>query len=114
MSAEKGEKTKSQVAIRFKDAKGIETPPPPKAAAESSNSSGWDMNSLLNWFPKVGVFGIALIGVIFWNIKKVSGQTSSGPEADDFDEELFKEKLRERRAKAQDKEKEQQEPCLPF
>lgn len=111
-----GEKTKSQVAIRFKDAKGIElydltlrTPPPPKAAAESSNSSGWDMNSLLNWFPKVGVFGIALIGVIFWNIKKVSGQTSSGPEADDFDEELFKEKLRERRAKAQDKEKEQQE-----
>lgn len=112
-----GEKAKSQVAIRFKDTKGVElydltlrTPPPPKAAADNNSSSGWDMNSVLNWFPKVGVFGIALVGVIFWNIKKVSGQSTSGPEADDFDEELFKEKLRERRAKAtQDKEKEQQE-----
>eukprot|EP00438_Fugacium_kawagutii_P022319 Skav221790 [mRNA] locus=scaffold4067:104399:111491:- [translate_table: standard] len=71
------EKAKSQVAIRFKDAKGIElydltlrTPPPPKAAADNGSSSGWDINSILNWFPKVGVFGIALIGVIFWNIKK--------------------------------------------
>lgn len=110
-----GEKAKSQVAIRFKEEKGVElydltlrTPPPPKAAADSSSSNGWDMSSLLNWFPKVGVFGIALVGVIFWNIKKVSGQSSGspGPEMDDFDEELFKEKLRERRAKQQDKEKE--------
>ncbi|CAJ1455641.1 unnamed protein product [Effrenium voratum] len=108
-----GDKAKSQVAIKFKGVNGLElfdltlrTPPPPKAAAETNNSSSWDLSNILNWFPKVGVFGIALIGVIFWNIRKVSNQNTGGMEADDFDEELFKEKLRERRAKASlDKEK---------
>jgi len=113
-----GDKSKSQVAIQFEGQTGVEvydltlrTPPPPKAAAAEGgggNSSGWDMSSMLNWMPKVGVFGVALIGVVIWNIRKVSGGGgggggggsggSDGGLPDDFDEELFKEKLRERRA----------------
>jgi len=122
--AQGGEKAKSQIAIRFKDMRGVEvfdltlrTPPPPKAAqAEGGggSSNGWDLSSIMNWFPKVGVFGIALVGVIFWNIKKVAGGGGGGGAADvpadDFDEELFKEKLRERRAKANlDKERKEEQ-----
>jgi len=116
-----GEKAKSQIAIRFKGTPGIEifdltlrTPPPPKAAqaeggGNSGSGGGWDMSSILNWFPKVGVFGIALVGVVIWNIRKVSGGSSSSNDGmgmpDDFDEDVFKEKLRERRAaKAKEKE----------
>jgi len=106
-----GEKAKSQIAIRFKGQSGVEvydltlrTPPPPKAAqdaAAGNSSSGWDMSSLLNWMPKVGVFGIALVGVVIWNIRKVSGGSASPDvSAEDFDEDLFKDKLREKRAKA--------------
>eukprot|EP00930_Biecheleria_cincta_P023649 TRINITY_DN17052_c0_g1_i1.p1 TRINITY_DN17052_c0_g1~~TRINITY_DN17052_c0_g1_i1.p1 ORF type:complete len:607 (+),score=114.38 TRINITY_DN17052_c0_g1_i1:114-1934(+) len=106
-----GEKAKSQIAIRFEGQRGVEvfdltlrTPPPPKAAqaegAAGTSGSGWDTSSLLNWMPKFGVFGIALVGVVIWNIRKVSGGGSSDASAEDFDEELFKEKLRERRAKA--------------
>ncbi|CAE7658189.1 U2AF65A, partial [Symbiodinium sp. CCMP2456] len=95
-----GEKAKSQIAIRFKDMRGVEvfdltlrTPPPPKAAqAEGGGSSnGWDLSSIMSWFPKIGVFGIALIGVIFWNIKKVTGGGGGGGggandlPTDDFD-----------------------------
>ncbi|CAE8640827.1 unnamed protein product [Polarella glacialis] len=108
-----GDKAKSQIAIRFAGIKGVElfdltirTPPPPKAAlAEAGESDSWDLTAMLNWFPKVGVFGVALFGVVIWNIRKASGSGSSpsGEKetlfGDDFDEDLFKEKLRERRAK---------------
>mmetsp|Transcript_55053 Transcript_55053/g.98179 ORF Transcript_55053/g.98179 Transcript_55053/m.98179 type:complete len:605 (-) Transcript_55053:163-1977(-) len=111
-----GDKQKSHIAIRFKGLPGVEvyeltlrTPPPPKAAAAEGGaaggggSDGWDFASILGWFPKVGVFGIALVGVVIWNVRKVSGGSSSGDGLpDDFDEELFKEKLRERRSKAKE------------
>jgi len=107
-----GDKSKSQIAIRFKGEPGVEiydltlrTPPPPKAAVDAEGGGGgdgWDLASILGWFPKVGVFGVALIGVVIWNVRKVSGGSSGGGGdaglPDDFDEELFKEKLRERRA----------------
>jgi len=59
---------------------------------------GSDGSSWLNWFPKIGVFGIALIGVVIWNVRKVTSQRRQGG-IDDFDDELFKERLRERKKK---------------
>merc|ERR1712003_522088 len=73
-------------------------PTAPKAAAASGGSDeGWSSN-WLNWFPKIGVFGIALIGVVIWNVRKVTNQRRHD-HMDDFDDEYFKERLRERREK---------------
>ena len=33
--------------------------------------AGDSSSSWLNWFPKIGVFGIALVGVVIWNVQKV-------------------------------------------
>eukprot|EP00933_Yihiella_yeosuensis_P041016 TRINITY_DN35452_c0_g1_i1.p1 TRINITY_DN35452_c0_g1~~TRINITY_DN35452_c0_g1_i1.p1 ORF type:complete len:591 (+),score=131.91 TRINITY_DN35452_c0_g1_i1:129-1901(+) len=107
-----GEKAKSNIAIRFKGEKGVDvyeltlrTPPPPKShspdGASGGSNGGWDMASMMNWFPKVGIFGIALVGVVLWNLRKVSGGESESF-GDDFDEDAFKEKLRERKMKAKE------------
>lgn len=104
------ERTKAQVAICFEDQRGLELyevnlkqPVPPKGTAvvedgglgrsDSSDGYGW-----LNWFPKIGVFGIALIGVVIWNVRKVTAQRRHD-RRDDFDEEFLKERLRERKLK---------------
>mmetsp|Transcript_55412 Transcript_55412/g.124841 ORF Transcript_55412/g.124841 Transcript_55412/m.124841 type:complete len:288 (-) Transcript_55412:105-968(-) len=99
-----GDRTKSQIAIRFSDVRGVElfdlslkTPPPPKAVSGGGGDDSWSGN-WLNWFPKIGVFGIALIGVVIWNVRKVTNQRKHD-RMDDFDDEYFKERLRERRAK---------------
>jgi len=114
------DRSKSHVAIRYEGVKGVEIfdlnlkqPSPPKAAAggEGGDGGGDDnsWSSWLNWFPKIGVFGIALIGVVFWNVRKVTnsnrprggGGGGGGAPAgmEDFDDELFRERLRERREK---------------
>jgi len=106
---------KSNIAIRFVDTPGVELfdlslkqPPAPKSVASGGgggDSDPWS-GSWLNWFPKVGVFGIALVGVAIWNVRKVTNQRKgdSHDSMEDFDDEFFKEKLKERRLK-REKEK---------
>merc|ERR1712039_305368 len=65
--------------------------------------SGSDMTNWLNWFPKIGVFGFALIGVVIWNVRKVTNQRSHD-RLDDLDDESFKERLREAREKRKARE----------
>jgi hypothetical protein len=114
---------KSQIALRFVDTPGIEiydvslrqAPAGAKGGAAggaSSSGGGWggdeaasDGNSWLNWFPKIGVFGVALIGVVLWNVRKATSQRKSGGgKMDDFDDEYFQERLRERRKKKAEKD----------
>jgi len=107
-SSTPGDRTKSHVAIQFQGQKGLELyelslkqPAAPKAAGGGGGDSGGDdggWTSWLNWFPKIGVFGIALVGVVIWNVRKATSQqksTSQMDSADDLDEHLSK--LRERR-----------------
>lgn len=105
-----GERAKSQIAIRFANSSGVELydlnlkmPPPPKSAVGGGGDDGW-MSSWLNWFPKVGVFGVALVGVVIWNVRKVTSSKGSG-RMDDFDDEFIKERLRERREQRERGEK---------
>mmetsp|Transcript_136986 Transcript_136986/g.266544 ORF Transcript_136986/g.266544 Transcript_136986/m.266544 type:complete len:612 (-) Transcript_136986:154-1989(-) len=96
---------KSQIALRFANSQGVElydlslkTPPPPQAAGGGSgNDDSWTSN-LLNWVPKVGVFGVALVGVVIWNVRKVTSQKKFDAK-DDFDDELFRKRLMESREK---------------
>lgn len=94
---------KSQIAIRFADTLGVELydltlkqPPAPKSVSEEGDD-GWPTN-WLNWFPKIGLFGIALIGVVIWNVRKVTNQRRHD-HMDDFDDDFIKERLKERRDK---------------
>jgi len=104
-----GDRTKSQVALRFADELGVELyelslkqPSAPKSASGDGGGEdgGW---SWLNWFPKIGVFGIALIGVVIWNVRKVTNQRSDSSTADSFDDENFRDRLRERRKEREGK-----------
>jgi len=86
--------SKSHLAIRFRDSPGIELfdmtvrqPPPPAAA--SANDPGW-----FDWFPKVGVFGIAMVGVVIWNVRKAAGSQMGGGGGDEFDEDSIKELIK--------------------
>merc|ERR1719353_2886624 len=81
--------------MQFQGEKGVtlyelnlKTPTPPKSAQEGS--------SWLDWFPKVGVFGIAMVGVVIWNVRKMSGGGGGGGGGgfDDFDEDAFKASLK--------------------
>lgn len=93
------DRTKVQMTVQFAGEKGValyelnlKQPPPPKAAAGES-SGGW-----LDWFPKVGVFGIAMVGVVIWNVRKASnsgggGGRGGGGDMGDFDEDMLKEAL---------------------
>merc|ERR1719171_1134536 len=63
----------------------------------SSGGMG-DLSSWLDWFPKVGIFGITLIGVVIWNVRKVAGKQTPRDSLHDFDtDDLFKERLRKNR-----------------
>lgn len=111
-----GDKAKSHVAIRFEGRPGVELyelslKPPPAARASSSGGGGSSLlggsddsgSGWLDWFPKIGVFGLALVGVVIWNVRKVTAQQRH-ESLDDFDDSYFKEKLKERRAKGKGKE----------
>lgn len=112
------DRTKVQVAIKFAGAAGVELydlslKQPTAAKAGGGGGGGGEggaggdswINNLLNWFPKVGVFGVALVGVVIWNVRKVANQNQSrggggggGAGADDFDDDFIKERLAQRRA----------------
>lgn len=84
-----GDRWKVKLAMRYVDSPGIDLfelnlkqPPPPKSA---NDGSSW-----LDWFPKVGVFGIAMIGVVIWNVRKMSGGGF-----DDMDEDYFRDLTRQ-------------------
>lgn len=50
---------------------------------------GWfeSLNESFTWLPKVGVFGVAIVGVVIWNVRKArSGE---------FDDDFFKEQLKD-------------------
>lgn len=84
-----GDRSKVQMTMQFQGEKGVtlyelnlKTPTPPKSAQEGS--------SWLDWFPKVGVFGIAMVGVVIWNVRKMSGGGGGGGgDMDDFDMSQF-------------------------
>merc|ERR1719199_720576 len=87
-----GDRSKVQLSLHFAGEKGVslyelslKQPPAPKPQQEGG--------SWLEWFPKVGVFGIAMIGVVIWNVRKMSGGGGGG-DGLDFDEDLFKDRLR--------------------
>jgi hypothetical protein len=68
----------------------LKTPPAAGAGGGSGGSgsgggSGTDFASWLDWIPKVGVFGIALIGVVFWNVRKVAAKKNSNASSHNFD-----------------------------
>mmetsp|Transcript_2312 Transcript_2312/g.5487 ORF Transcript_2312/g.5487 Transcript_2312/m.5487 type:complete len:620 (-) Transcript_2312:112-1971(-) len=129
------ERSKGHAAIRFEGKKGVQIfevnmkqPSAAKAAAAAAGGgAGGDAAgggaeswlSWLDWFPKIGIFGVALMGVVFWNVRKVTNSGARGGGGgsgvggfggrgggggglagmDDFDEQMFKERLRERREK---------------
>lgn len=102
-----GAAAKAHVAIRFEGQKGLELfelslKQPTKPKADGGGEGGNDLAGWLEWFPKIGVFGIALVGVVIWNVRKATSQTKQAGAAgasmelpDDLDEHLAK--LRDRR-----------------
>eukprot|EP00401_Gymnodinium_catenatum_P029000 CAMPEP_0117546744 /NCGR_PEP_ID=MMETSP0784-20121206/46763_1 /TAXON_ID=39447 /ORGANISM="" /LENGTH=450 /DNA_ID=CAMNT_0005343621 /DNA_START=1 /DNA_END=1350 /DNA_ORIENTATION=+ len=111
------DRSKSQIALRFEDIPGVElfelNLKQPAAAKGKSGGAGGafgatsgfggesDSSSWLNNVPKIGVFGIALIGVVIWNVRKVTSQRQHD-KMDDIDEDYLK-KIRERRKLGMDK-----------
>eukprot|EP00927_Polykrikos_kofoidii_P022223 TRINITY_DN20801_c0_g1_i1.p1 TRINITY_DN20801_c0_g1~~TRINITY_DN20801_c0_g1_i1.p1 ORF type:complete len:703 (+),score=134.73 TRINITY_DN20801_c0_g1_i1:112-2109(+) len=104
-----GEKTKTQIALRFENQSGLDVfEVTLKQSASKSGGGGGsgtfggsassDGSSWLNWFPKIGVFGIALIGVVIWNVRKVTAQRRHD-RMDDIEDDYLKERLRERKLK---------------
>jgi len=75
----------------------LKTPAAPSAGGGGGGSS--DMWSWLEWIPKVGILGITLIGVVVWNIRKVTGgkKPSGGGGGGGFQEEMLKERLAKKR-----------------
>lgn len=102
VAASAQERSMGFAAVQFVGYKGVEVfdvnmkPPPAPKTPGGGSDDGW--TSWLNWIPKIGVFGVALIGVVFWNIKKTTNQKTSSPRLDDINEKLFAEKLRKTRA----------------
>jgi len=74
----------------------MKAPPLPKAAAsggttiDDEGSQTWLSWLSSSWFSKIGVVGLALIGVIVWNLCKRRDVGSLG----EFDEEYLKEIIR--------------------
>lgn len=102
---------KSQLAVRFADVPGVElfelsVKPPPARSSDGHGGGGMGMDGLewLNYFPKVGVFGIALVGVVIWNVRKTRKSSGKAASNDDFDDAYLKEILAETRKKRLDKE----------
>jgi hypothetical protein len=108
---------KMHLALRFANSPSnlelydlqLKTPSAPSGGGGSSGGGGGsDLSSWLDWIPKVGVFGITLIGVVIWNVRKVAGKKSpsaSSPGLDGINDDIIKEiQARKRnKAKAQDK-----------
>jgi len=69
----------------------------PEDILDAGGWSSWlDWNS---WLPKAGVFGIVLVGVVLWNVRK----WTTTPTFDENDEE-FKELLRDSIRKAEEED----------
>lgn len=73
------DRSKAQLAILPQDGKDLwlydinmKQAAAPKVQGEDADG-GW-----FSWFPKIGVFGIALIGVVLWNVRKVTTQRRGG------------------------------------
>lgn len=94
---------KMHLVLRFLDSPSslelydltLKTPSAGSGGGGSSGSGGGDggdWSSWLDWIPKVGVFGITLVGVVIWNVRKVAGKKSSSASAfaDGEHEELIK------------------------
>mmetsp|Transcript_93061 Transcript_93061/g.170773 ORF Transcript_93061/g.170773 Transcript_93061/m.170773 type:complete len:645 (+) Transcript_93061:63-1997(+) len=74
------------------------------SGGNGGSGGGTDFSSWFNWVPKIGVFGIALIGVVIWNVRKVTSQQQSD-RLHDFDDDYLKEQLKKRAAAKKDKDK---------
>mmetsp|Transcript_30104 Transcript_30104/g.70189 ORF Transcript_30104/g.70189 Transcript_30104/m.70189 type:complete len:610 (+) Transcript_30104:133-1962(+) len=106
-----GERSKSLMFLQMIGQPGLEIydlnlklAAPPKSAAPgaaggASPEAESGFASLFNWVPKIGVFGVALIGVLIWNVRKVSGSKRQPSASFDFDNEAFAEKILESRRK---------------
>eukprot|EP00928_Gymnodinium_smaydae_P075137 TRINITY_DN5813_c0_g4_i1.p1 TRINITY_DN5813_c0_g4~~TRINITY_DN5813_c0_g4_i1.p1 ORF type:complete len:676 (+),score=185.42 TRINITY_DN5813_c0_g4_i1:65-2092(+) len=96
---------KSALALTFEGASGVElyefSMKQAQALAKAAPSTGasGDLASWLEWFPKFGIFGIVLVGVVVWNVRKATAQKQGGGggKLDDFDESDFLEQLKERK-----------------
>merc|ERR1711957_1012972 len=101
------DRSRPAAAVRFAGSQGIELfwltvklPAALQAALaaappEDEEETWWSWT--VGWMPKAGIFGIALAGVIGWNIRKARGGS------DEIDEEFFQEQLRKAQA-AMDRE----------
>merc|ERR1712151_1065428 len=107
---------------RFANLRGVELheltmrqPAAPRTISGDNAGAGSDANMMgqfINFFPKVGVFGVALIGVIMWNIRKAWGKDHE--KMDTEQEEFYRERIRQyqaerRRSKRQENEKDDEE-----
>jgi len=77
----------------------LKTPAIPK---DVGGGSGNDWAAWLDWFPKVGILGITLVGVVMWNVRKVSGKNKAdkggaGGLPADFEAEMLRERLRKKK-----------------
>lgn len=106
--------SKSQIAIRYADSRGVEyydlsmkAPPLPKAATaggttvDDEGTPGWLSWLGSSWFSKIGVVGLALIGVVVWNLFKRRDSGGLG----EVDEEYLKEIIRRETEKESSKSK---------
>lgn len=100
---------KVHLAVQFAEERGglelyeltLKTPPLPSRGGDGGGSGaagGNDIASWLDWIPKVGIFGITLIGVVIWNVRKVSGKAQQSSSAGagalgGFDDDFLSQKL---------------------
>lgn len=94
---------KSLAALRYAGATGVELYEVSiKATAAKAGDGGvGDLSAWIEWFPKIGVFGLALVGVVVWNVRKVSGPSGSQDKSDDFDDGYLKEMIDQRKLEKQ-------------
>merc|ERR1712113_470269 len=101
-----GPASKSYIALRFADARGVELyelslrrPAAPKTISGDNTGAGSDANVMgqwVNFFPKIGVYGIALIGVFLWNLRKLWGKDHEKMET--HEEDFYMERIKQNRA----------------
>merc|ERR1712083_815631 len=91
-----GSTGKSRLALRFAAKPGVEIYElsiKPPATVKSGGGGGFDSLDWLNYFPKAGMFGIALVGVVIWNVQKARKKASGGSKAggdEGFDDKMLK------------------------
>jgi hypothetical protein len=106
---------KSRLAFRFAATPGVEIYElsiKPPSATKSASGGGGDSSEWLNWIPKTGMMGLALVGVVIWNVQKARKKAAGGGGggkaggSDGFDDAYLKEILAEtKRKKAAEKSK---------